>query len=112
MSACRSASRSRHPAPSSVAVVELPARMTTDGIRALHAELKTRLRTGKAPPRLIIDGTRVEEVDTAGLQLLLAMRRSADAAGSTIEWRSPSAALVRAARNLALTDALGWRDGA
>jgi anti-anti-sigma regulatory factor len=92
-------------------LLELPASVTIHGIRALHAEIQAQLRPGASPRRLVVDGSKVEEIDTAGLQLLLAARRSADAAGAGIEWRSLPVVLLRAAQSLALTDALGLREG-
>jgi anti-anti-sigma regulatory factor len=85
------------------AVLELPANITIHGVRALHAQL----RAGIGGRQLILDGSRVEEVDTAGMQLLLAAHRSAEAAGTRIEWRPLPPAVMRAAQALALSTELG-----
>lgn len=57
-----------------------------------------------------IDASEVTAVDTAGLQLLLAARISAQRAGRELHFMTPSAVLDEAARTLGLGRALGWAD--
>ncbi len=54
-----------------------------------------------------VDGAAVGDVDTAGLQLLLAWRRAILAAGGRFEWVAASAALREAAAGVGLTQELG-----
>lgn len=49
----------------------------------------------------------VEKADTAGLQLILALKNEAETRGGAISWKKPSAALLEAAQRLGLTTALG-----
>ncbi|HTT07903.1 MAG TPA: STAS domain-containing protein [Gammaproteobacteria bacterium] len=51
---------------------------------------------------IIIDGSRVESVDTAALQVLLAFVRSARAQGAIIRWSGISSALQNAAQLLGI----------
>jgi phospholipid transport system transporter-binding protein len=54
-----------------------------------------------------IDGGSVNEVDSAGLQLLLAWQRAVVAAGGTFEWSSVSVPLRDAAAAVGLSRELG-----
>jgi ABC-type transporter Mla MlaB component len=54
---------------------------------------------------VIVDGTRVEQVDTAGLQLLVAFAQAQARAGRTLQWTGVSEPLLRGSRRLG-TDAL------
>lgn len=69
---------------------------------ALHAELSGALQGGAVE----LDGSRVERVDTAALQLLLLFRRAVDASGGTLSWRAGSTALNEAASLLGLAKIL------
>lgn len=55
---------------------------------------------------LVLDGASVERVDTAGLQLLVALVKSATAAGRPVTWTVCSPVLVKAAQRLGLAPAL------
>lgn len=70
----------------------------------LHAEFKQALAQ-KKPLRL--DLSRVQSADTAGVQLLLALRRDAEKNGMTATWAGPSRELCAAASQLGLSEALG-----
>ena len=62
-----------------------------------------------ASPRdgtLRVDAAKVAEVDAAGLQLLLSLRRSMAAQRQSLCLRQPSAALVGACRRAGLCDVL------
>lgn len=54
-----------------------------------------------------VDGGTVSDVDTAGLQLLLAWQRAVVAAGGKFEWASISAPLRNAAAAVGLSHELG-----
>jgi anti-anti-sigma regulatory factor len=67
------------------------------------AELKARLVDELGPGKdLVIDGSAVEEVDTAIVQLLIAATAAARSQGGTLRWQSPSAALRRCAETIGL----------
>ena len=51
-----------------------------------------------------IDGSQVVTVDTAGLQLLLAVQKRLGSHGGSIEWTGLSEALKKAAIDLGLSD--------
>ena len=57
-----------------------------------------------------IDGTSLEILDGAGLQLLAAFFKDADAKGLALSWRGGSEPLQRAAATLGLVDVLKLRD--
>lgn len=54
-----------------------------------------------------IDGSAVERVDTAGLQLLACFARARVAAGGTISWTAVSPELARCASRLGMEEVLG-----
>jgi anti-anti-sigma regulatory factor len=70
----------------------------------LKEQLASQLDSGRS---VVIDGSGVERVHGAGLQLLTAFIRDRQTAGRKTRIDSPSPALVDAARVLALTTALG-----
>jgi anti-anti-sigma regulatory factor len=76
-------------------IATLPAALTISGAEALRTALLAALAVGEP---IELDGRAVEDVDAAGLQVLLAARRSAEARGVRLEF-APSArseALVKA----------------
>ena len=73
-------------------------------ITSLQTELAERL--DESGP-LQIDGTAVDRVDTAGLQLLAAFVRDLRAEGRPLEWIGCCDALKKAAQALGLHTALG-----
>jgi ABC-type transporter Mla MlaB component len=56
---------------------------------------------------LTLDGGAVQRIDTAGLQLLVALARHQAAAGHRLEWQAASSELLRCSDRLGLIDALG-----
>ncbi len=54
-----------------------------------------------------IDASAVEDVDTAGLQLLLSFVKTASESGRSVSWQSPSEALIQAVQETSLKDPLG-----
>lgn len=79
-------------------ILSLPAHLDI----AHAGELKQALDAALAEkPPLLLDAGAVEQVDTAGLQLLLAFRRT-----RAIEWRNPSPALRDAAALAGMAGAL------
>ena len=56
-----------------------------------------------------IDGSRVESVDTAALQVLLAFVRTLQGHGANISWTSVSATLLNTAQLLGVAEQIGLR---
>jgi len=54
-----------------------------------------------------INASAVEDIDTAGLQLLLSLVKTAKDSGRTVTWESPSEAVINAVKETSLRDALG-----
>ncbi|MBA2077221.1 STAS domain-containing protein [Rhodanobacter sp. PCA2] len=75
------------------AAVRLPPDCRLGALSALHAELVAALPGGAVE----LDGSQVERVDTAALQLLVLLCRELDRRGGTLAWRGSSAALDEAA---------------
>jgi len=88
--------------------IELDARVTIVQAADIHRTLLRRLASGRP---LLIDGNRVEEVDTAILQLLASLWRSSRERGIACSWLGASDALRRAARLIGLSELLQFPDG-
>ncbi|MGH8119801.1 MAG: STAS domain-containing protein [Gammaproteobacteria bacterium] len=58
---------------------------------------------------VVLDGTRVASVDTAGLQVLLAFVRALQGQGAVVRWNGVSPALVNTAQLLGLEEQIGLR---
>jgi anti-anti-sigma regulatory factor len=71
--------------------------LTISGAQDLYDTLQSALR---APGPVVLDATQVTRIDTAGLQMLCAFVRDAQASGMVVQWRQPSPALENAARLL------------
>ena len=84
------------------ASVLLPADCRMAAQMALKAELLGALKADA----IVLDGTQVERVDTAALQLLVLFRRELDARGGTLHWHGASDALNEAAGLLGLAQLL------
>ncbi|MEO6366858.1 MAG: STAS domain-containing protein [Steroidobacteraceae bacterium] len=65
--------------------------------------LATDCGTGK----VIIDGSQVEHIDTAGLQLLVAFAQAQAKAGRALQWSGASDPLLRGSRRLGVDALLG-----
>ncbi len=55
---------------------------------------------------IVIDAEKVEEIDAAGLQLLLAFVKAVKNAGRSVQWQSPSAEMLSAIDELAMAESL------
>jgi anti-anti-sigma factor len=55
---------------------------------------------------IVINGGDIEKIDSAGLQLLVALMKEADATGAKIEWRAASELLKQNASQLGLDGVL------
>ncbi|WP_267223544.1 STAS domain-containing protein [Dyella silvae] len=83
-------------------VIALPADFRLAGL----ADVKASLLEALDAPAVQLDGTAVERVDTAALQLLLTFRRGAAANGKTPTWSGVSDVMRDAAGVLGLVKAL------
>jgi anti-anti-sigma regulatory factor len=70
------------------------------------ADLQFSLVAANGDP-VVVDGSAVERIDTAGLQLLVALARRQQDAGQGLAWRAASPELLKCSRRLGLIDALG-----
>jgi ABC-type transporter Mla MlaB component len=80
--------------------VALPADCTIRAIAGLHACLR------RMPEGAAFDGSAVQRIDRAGMQLLLAFIRERRAARAAVTWSGVLPALLAAARSLGLTTAM------
>jgi len=80
-------------------VLYLDASLNIQNIEQSAATLRERLAS---PGALTIDLSRVANVDTAGIQILLAFRNEAPSRGLSLEFRGQSAALTQALSVLGL----------
>ena len=87
--------------------IELPAQLSIVHAAELHRTLVTRLGAGGP---LVIDGSRVEEIDTAILQLLAGLWRSARERGLGCTCHNPSGTLRKTADLIGLAGVLDLRD--
>jgi anti-anti-sigma regulatory factor len=88
--------------------IELDARVTIVQALDLHRTLLERLATGEP---IVVDGTRVEEVDTAILQLLASLWRTTRDRGIACKWDGASDSLRRTADLVGLAETLQFADG-
>jgi anti-anti-sigma regulatory factor len=90
--------RAKPPAP-----IQLDGRMTIVQVADLHRTLLARVALGKA---VVVDGTRVEEIDTATLQLLASLWRTCLERGIACTWLGASEALRQTAHLVGLGGSL------
>jgi phospholipid transport system transporter-binding protein len=83
-----------------------PVLLPADCRMAAQAALKMELLGALEAGAIVLDGTQVERVDTAALQLLVLFRRELDAHGGTLHWHGTSDALNEAAGLLGLAQIL------
>lgn len=97
------AARVKQPVP-----VALGVRMTIVQAAGLHRTLLARVAQGET---VIVDGTRVEEIDTAILQLLASLWRTCLARGVGCTWQGASNALRQTAALVGVAELLYFPDG-
>lgn len=78
------------------AYVELPVIFDLEGATELH----DRLREALASTAIRVDGSRIQHVDLAGLQLLCAFVATAAARGASVSWTAVSPMLVTYVKRL------------
>jgi anti-anti-sigma regulatory factor len=93
----------KQPSDSQSARIELDARITIVQAADLHRLLLSRLAAGEP---VVIDGTRVEEIDTAVLQLLTSLWRTAQDRGIACTWHGASEALRYTANLIGVAEAV------
>jgi ABC-type transporter Mla MlaB component len=71
------------------------------------ANLAVRLKSALSADALELDGSAVEQIDTAGLQLLLSVVRTAAERGAVLGWAGASTALRTSAKRLGVSAQLG-----
>ncbi len=77
--------------------VALEAALGIRDARVLHERLNTVLAAATA---IVIDGSRLERLDAAAMQVLAGFTRAARQRGLALTWHSPSPVLQQAARVL------------
>lgn len=86
-------------------VIILGEALTIAHIRRMHEALGQALAQAVGGT-LTLDGSQVEEVDTAGMQLLAVFVRTLKTRGLTLSWRNVPVTLRECARRLGLSEAL------
>lgn len=82
--------------------LELPAALDVAGAPELRALLVAALRH----PEIAIDGSKIQQLDTAGVQLLCALVRAAERRGVALRWTVVSPMLVTCVKLLGVGDVL------
>ena len=94
------AAKAKAPRPSRIVLDD---RLTIVQAADLHRLLVKRLAEGR---QLVVDGTRVEEIDTAILQLLTSLWRTGAQRGIACTWHGASQALRRTAALVGVAEML------
>lgn len=84
--------------------VALEAALGIRDAHVLHEKLSTVLIAATA---IVIDGSRIERLDAAAMQVLAGFTRAARQRGLALTWHSPSPVLQQAARVLGFETILG-----
>ncbi len=87
--------------------IELDERLTIAQAAELHRSLCAILADGTS---VVVDGTRVQEIDTAILQVLASLWKSSRERGIPCVWRGVSDVLRRTAGLIGLTETLHFPD--
>jgi phospholipid transport system transporter-binding protein len=82
--------------------VGMPADFRITDVIDMHRQLRDALNVSP----VVLDGTTVDRVDTAALQLLVAFQRDAQKRGHQVSWAGASAPLYDAASQLGLAQTL------
>jgi anti-anti-sigma regulatory factor len=108
-SSAKGAGTAKATSPKRRVPIELGARMTIVHAAELHRALLARLVQGEA---VLVDGSRVEEIDTSILQLLISLWRTGSERGVACAWAGTSTALRQAAALLGVAEMLHFPDAA
>ena len=83
--------------------LDLPENCTIAAAEGLHHEMEEMLAGGQD---VVVNGSAVERVDTAGLQLLYSFQEALKGVEASISWSEPSASLLEASEKLGLKELL------
>ncbi|MBS97195.1 MAG: hypothetical protein CMI01_00750 [Oceanospirillaceae bacterium] len=83
--------------------IELPSELCISEVESLKPQLLEALSQAE---EVDLDGARVERIDTAGIQLLVALTKLVETQGRRMQWRQASSTLTEAASELGAGDQL------
>lgn len=84
--------------------IPLPSTLTIQSVAAEHVQLCELVKTVESP--VTIDASSVEEIDTAGMQLVLSLINQLKSQSLQTEWHSPTDVLLQTADVLGMSAAL------
>lgn len=84
--------------------IPLPATLTIQSVAADHADLCELIKSVESP--VTIDASGVEEIDTAGMQLILSLVNQLHSQSLKTKWHSPSNVVLQTADILGMSEAL------
>lgn len=87
-----------------MASIQLDEILDISHANSIHQRLKTTMNAGE---NCVLDGSAVEHVDTAGIQLLFAFIKTSNKQGSQIQWQGVSEKLRSAMDRLGMTREMG-----
>ncbi|AHF02241.1 hypothetical protein THIAE_04750 [Thiomicrospira aerophila AL3] len=85
-------------------VISLPETLTIQSVQSEYARITDLLVD--CEPNITLVADNIINIDTAGLQLLLALITKIQREGFNFSWQDPAEPLIKSAENLGLTDAL------
>lgn len=89
---------------SDATTIELPESMTIHHIESQFGDLKLSFQS--ASDSLKIDASKIESIDSSGLQILLALVKFAQSEGKNLSWENPTDTLKSSADKIGLTEKL------
>lgn len=90
------------------ATITLPAELVIDQAMSIATAWRDIVETAK--DRLVVDGAATERADIAGIQLLLALAKEAQARNLPLEIRAPSSRLQMMLKTMGTGDRFTFRD--
>lgn len=84
-------------------VVDFGEMLTIANVGEIYAQLLALMADGKS---VSLDCSKIERIDTAGLQLLLAYAKEAENQSLPLDWQAPSESFVQSASSLGLASML------
>jgi len=83
--------------------LDLGTKCTIIRAEELHTQMESLIQTGHD---VELDASKVEQIDTSALQLLLSFHQALTQDGRALKWKSPSDQVVQTAKLLGLDDHL------
>lgn len=83
--------------------IECGERMTIEQVESLYSQLETALLDHE---KIELIADRVQQCDTASLQLIVNLLRASKQQGRSVKWVKPSQAIINVAELLGLTESL------